>query len=49
MQQSIIFRFTDELFIHIMLCHRLYISIVFVDFFLQVVVHLFNTFTNKIP
>jgi len=32
-----------------MLCHRLYISIVFVDFFLQVVVHLFNTFTNRIP
>ena len=34
MQQSIIFLLTDEFFIHIMLCHRLYISIVTVDFFL---------------
>jgi len=34
MQQSLIFLPTDELFIHILLCHRLYISIVFVDFFL---------------
>jgi len=33
MQQSQIFLLTDELFIPIMLCHRLYISIVFVDFF----------------
>jgi len=49
MQQSLIFLFTDEFFIHIMLCHRLYISIVSVDFFLQVVVHLFNMFTNRIP
>jgi len=31
MQQSILFLFTDEFFIHILLCHRLYISIV--DFF----------------
>jgi len=33
MQQSLIFLLTDEFFIHIMLCHRLYISIAFVDFF----------------
>jgi len=33
MQQSLIFLLTDELFIPIMLCHRLYISIVSVDFF----------------
>jgi len=33
MQQSLIFLLTDEFFIHIMLCHRLYISIVSVDFF----------------
>jgi len=32
MQQSLIFLLTDELFIPI-LCHRLYISIVSVDFF----------------
>ena len=33
MQQSLIFLLTNEFFIHIMLCHRLYLSIVFVDFF----------------
>jgi len=33
MQQSLIFLLTDEFFIPIMLCHRLYISIVYVDFF----------------
>jgi len=33
MQQSLIFLLTYELFIHILLCHRLYISIVFVDCF----------------
>jgi len=33
MQQSLIFLLTDELFIPIMLCHRLYISIVSIDFF----------------
>jgi len=33
MQQSLIFLLTNELFIHIMLCHRLYISIIFVDVF----------------
>jgi len=33
MQHSLIFLLTDELFIPIMLCHRLYISIVSVDFF----------------
>ena len=33
MQQSLIFLLTDELFIHIMLCHRSYISIVSVEFF----------------
>jgi len=35
MQQSLIFLFTNEFFIPIMLCHRLYISIVSVDFFLE--------------
>jgi len=33
MQQSLIFLVIDEFFIHIMLCHRLYISIDSVDFF----------------
>ena len=33
MQQSLIFLLTDELFISIVLCHRLYISIVSIDFF----------------
>ena len=33
MQQSLIFLLTDELFIPIMLCHRMYISIVSIDFF----------------
>jgi len=34
MQQSQIFLLTDELFIPILLCLRLYISIISVDFFL---------------
>ena len=34
MQQSLIFLLTDEIFIPIMLCHRLYISIISIDFFL---------------
>ena len=33
MQQSLIFLLTDEFFIPILLCHRLYISIVYVDDF----------------
>jgi len=33
MQQSLVFILTDEIFFPIMLCRRLYISIVFVDFF----------------
>jgi len=33
MQQSLIFLLTDEFFIPIMLCDRLYISIVTIDFF----------------
>ena len=33
MLQSLIFVLTDEFFIHVLLCHRLYISIVSVDFF----------------
>ena len=33
MQQSLIFLLTDTIFIHIMLYHCLYISIVYVDFF----------------
>ena len=33
MQQSLIFLLIDKLFIPILLCHRLYISIVSVDFF----------------
>jgi len=34
MQQSLIFLLADEFFIPIMSCHRLYIFIVSVDFFL---------------
>jgi len=34
MHQSLIFLLTDVLFIPILLCHRLYISIVYVDLFL---------------
>ena len=41
MQQSLIFLLTDEFFIPILLCHRLYISIVSVDFFFLQVVHFF--------
>jgi len=48
MQQSLIFILTYELFIPIMLCHRLYISIVSIDFFLHVVLHLLNTLTNSL-
>ena len=36
MQQSLIFLLTNELFIPIMLCHRLYKSSVYVNFLLQV-------------
>jgi len=43
MQQSLIFLLTEEFFIPIMLCHRLYISIVYVDFFLDKLLYTYST------
>jgi len=45
MQQLLIFLITDELFILIMLCNRLYISIVSLDFFFGQLVYV----TPRIP
>jgi len=41
MQQSLIFLLTGELFIPILLCHRLYISIVSVDFFFDKLLYIY--------
>jgi len=43
MQQSLIFLLTDELFIHIRLFHRLYMSIVSVDFFFDKLLYTYLT------
>jgi len=39
MQQSLIFLLTNEIFIPILLCHHLYISIVSIDFFFDKLLH----------